>query len=86
MEQSALDDGPEFAGKMLDLWAHQRGFQLDFITPGKPVQNAFVQSFNGKFRDECLSVGGKVSLGSSSHGQRVAQALTGSSNWRYNAA
>ncbi len=50
-----VDNGPEFAGKALDLWAHQRGVQLDFITPGKPVQNAFVESFNGKFRDECLS-------------------------------
>ena len=50
-----VDNGPEFAGKALDLWAHQRGLELDFITPGKPVQNAFVESFNGKFRDECLS-------------------------------
>ena len=50
-----VDNGPEFAGKALDLWAHQRGVELDFITPGKPVQNAFVESFNGKFRDECLS-------------------------------
>lgn len=50
-----LDNGPEFAGKTLDCWAHERGLHLDFITPGKPVQNAFVESFNGKFRDECLS-------------------------------
>ena len=50
-----LDNGPEFAGKTLDLWAHERGIHLDFITPGKPVQNAYVESFNGKFRDECLS-------------------------------
>ena len=50
-----VDNGPEFAGRTLDLWAHQRGLQLDFITPGKPVQNAFVESFNGKFQDECLS-------------------------------
>ena len=49
------DNGPEFAGRALDLWTHQRRVQLDFIQPGKPVQNAFVESFNGKFRDECLN-------------------------------
>jgi len=49
------DNGPEFAGTTLDQWAHQRGVRLNFIQPGKPVQNAFVESFNGKFRDECLS-------------------------------
>jgi len=41
-----VDNGPEFAGRTLDLWAHQRGLQLDFITPGKPVQNAFVECFS----------------------------------------
>jgi putative transposase len=49
------DNGPEFAGMALDQWAHRRGVRLNFIQPGKPVQNAFVESFNGKFRDECLS-------------------------------
>jgi putative transposase len=49
------DNGPEFAGKVLDLWAYQHGVILDFIQPGKPVQNAFIESFNGKFRNECLS-------------------------------
>lgn len=50
-----MDNGPEFAGTTLDQWAHQHGVRLEFIQPGKPVQNAFVESFNGKFRDECLS-------------------------------
>jgi len=49
------DNGPEFTGKALDQWAYQRGITLSFIDPGKPVQNAFVESFNGKFREECLS-------------------------------
>jgi hypothetical protein len=39
----------------LDAWAAQRGVHLHFIQPGKPVQNAFIESFNGKFRDECLN-------------------------------
>jgi putative transposase len=50
------DNGPEFAGRALDLWAHQHRVALQFIRPGKPIENAFIESFNGKFRDECLSV------------------------------
>lgn len=50
-----VDNGPEFAGKTLDKWAYQRQLQLRFIEPGKPQQNAYVESFNGKFRDECLN-------------------------------
>lgn len=50
-----VDNGPEFTGKVLDQWAFERGVQLHFIDPGKPVQNAFVESFNGKMREECLS-------------------------------
>jgi putative transposase len=49
------DNGPEFAGQALDVWAYERGVKLHFIEPGKPVQNAFVESFNGKMRDECLN-------------------------------
>ena len=49
------DNGPEFAGTALDAWAAQHGVHLHFIQPGKPVQNAFIESFNGKFRDECLN-------------------------------
>lgn len=48
------DNGPEFTGKALDQWAFQAGVQINFIPPGKPTQNAYVESFNGKFRDECL--------------------------------
>jgi putative transposase len=54
-EVLTLDNGPEFAGHALDAWAFQRGVTLHFIQPGKPVQNAFIESFNGKFRDECLN-------------------------------
>jgi putative transposase len=54
-ETLILDNGPEFAGTALDAWAAQRGVHLHFIQPGKPIQNAFIESFNGKFRDECLN-------------------------------
>ena len=50
-----LDNGPEMIGKALDEWAWRNGVRLNFIEPGKPVQNAFIESFNGKFRDECLN-------------------------------
>lgn len=50
-----IDNGPEFAGKALDEWAYSQGLHLHFIQPGKPQQNAYIESFNGKFRDECLN-------------------------------
>lgn len=49
------DQGPEFTGKALDQWAYQHGVVLKLIQAGKPTQNAYIESFNGKFRDECLN-------------------------------
>lgn len=57
------DSGPEFAGQALDVWAYGQGVKLHFIEPGKPVQNAFIESFNGKMRDECLNEHWFLSLG-----------------------
>jgi len=54
-EGIVVDNGPEFIGNALDKWAYQRGIRLHFIRPGKPVENAYIESFNGKFRDECLN-------------------------------
>jgi putative transposase len=51
-----VDHGTEFMSRALEDWAYQRGVQLDFIRPGKPVENAFIESFNGRLRDECLTV------------------------------
>lgn len=50
-----VDNGPEFQSRALDAWAHAHGVQLHFIRPGKPVDNAFIESFNSRLRDECLS-------------------------------
>lgn len=50
-----LDNGPELTSRALDQWAYERGVKLHFIEPGKPVQNAFIESFNGRLRDECLN-------------------------------
>lgn len=49
------DNGPEFIGRAMEIWAEQNGVRLHFIEPGKPVQNCYVESFNGRFRDECLN-------------------------------
>jgi putative transposase len=53
--QLRVDNGPEFISEALRLWAEQHGVELLFIRPGKPTENAFIESFNGKFRDECLN-------------------------------
>ena len=50
-----VDNGPEFISKELDLWSYARGVQLDFSRPGKPTDNAFIESFNSRFRQECLN-------------------------------
>jgi len=57
-----VDHGTEFTSRALEDWAYERGVQLDFIRPGKPVENAFIESFNGRLRDECLNVHQFVSL------------------------
>ena len=57
-----MDNGPECAGRTLDAWAYAHGVALRFIRPGKPIENAYVESFNGKFRDECLNEHWFVSL------------------------
>jgi putative transposase len=54
-ESITLDNGSEFASKVMDAWAYQKGIQLHFTRPGKPVENGFIESFNGRLRDECLN-------------------------------
>ena len=55
-ELLVVDNGPELRGRALEAWAWRRGVKLFFIDPGKPVQNAYIESFNGRFRDECLNL------------------------------
>lgn len=50
------DNGSEFVSKAMDAWAYQHDVQLNFIRPGKPVENSYIESFNGRLRDECLNV------------------------------
>ena len=50
-----VDNGPEFISKELDLWSYARGVQLDFSRPGKPTDNGFIETFNSRFRQECLN-------------------------------
>ena len=51
-----VDNGSEFASRAMDAWAYSHGIRLDFIRPGKPVENGYIESFNGRLRDECLNV------------------------------
>ena len=54
-ETIVVDNGPEFTSRVMLMWAEENTIKLHFIEPGKPTQNAFIESFNGKFRDECLN-------------------------------
>ena len=64
------DHGPEFVGKAMLNWAYHRNVTLRQIDPGKPNQNAYIESFNGRFRDECLNEHGFTSL---DHARRVIE-------------
>jgi putative transposase len=57
-----IDNGPEFTSKALDQWAYLNGVKLDFIRPGKPTDNALIEAFNGRFREECLNESWFLSL------------------------
>jgi putative transposase len=69
-EMIKVDNGPEFIGKALDAWAYQRGVKLQFSRPGKPIDNRFIESFNGRLRDECLNDNWFMSL---HHAQQVVE-------------
>ena len=76
-EAIQVDHGPEFISQIVDQWAYRNGVALHFIDPGKPVQNAFIESFNGKFRDECLNQSWFTSLGASPHAGRLDHTRVG---------
>ena len=61
-EAIVVDNGPEFRGRALAAWSEERGVRLEFIQPGKPTQNAYIESFNGRLRDECLNANWFTSL------------------------
>jgi putative transposase len=66
-----VDHGTEFTSRALEDWAWRRGVKLDFIRPGKPTENSYIESFNGRLRDECLNVNQFVSL---AHAQAAIEA------------
>ena len=65
-----VDHGPEFEGQVLDAWAYSSNVRLSFIRPGKPNENAYIESFNGKFRDECLNEHWFVTM---AHARRIIE-------------
>jgi len=68
-----VDNGPELRGRVLDGWAHDHGVQHYFIDPGKPTQNAYIESVNGRFGEECLNLHWFTGL---AEAQRIIE------NWR----
>ena len=72
-----VDNGPEFTSRALDAWAYAREVTLHFIEPGRPMQNGYIESFNGKLRDECLNEHWFVSLAD-------ARQLTAEYRYHYN--
>jgi putative transposase len=61
------DNGPEFRSEVLDLWASKNNVNLRFIEPDKPIHNGLIESFNDRFRDECLDQGWFTSLQAAQH-------------------
>jgi len=61
-ERIKVDNGSEFISKAMDLWAYDNEVKMDFSRPGKPTDNAFIESFNGSLRDECLNTNWFLSL------------------------
>jgi putative transposase len=76
----SVDNGPEFSGNELDQWAHQNNVKLHFIRPGKPVENAYIESFNGRLRDECLNVNQFYSIEDANH--FIQEFRDDYNNWR----
>lgn len=70
-ESITTDNGSEFAGRAMEVWAYTAGVKLDFIRPGRPVQNGYIESFNGRLRDECLN--GEVFFSLADARQKIEQ-------------
>jgi putative transposase len=62
-----VDNGPKFISKVLDKWAYEHDVSLDFSRPGKPTDNAYIESVNGRFREECLNANWFLSLDGARH-------------------
>ena len=77
-----LDNGTEFTARVFDAWAHHRGIRLDFIHPGRPVENGFIESFNGRLRDECLNQNWFLSLDEARQQLEAWRDLAGK-NWTF---
>lgn len=75
-----MDNGRKFISKVLDRWAYENYVMLDFSRPGKPTDNAFIESFNGSFRDECLNVNWFMSLDDAMEKYRRSRTITTASD------
>jgi putative transposase len=71
-----VDNGPDLRGRALDAWAGENGVQLYFIDPGKPTQNAYIESFNGRFRDQGLNHHWSISIADARKSSKTGGAMT----------
>ena len=77
-----VDNGPEFAGRILDPWAYLNGVEIDFSRPGKPTDNAYIESFNGRLRAEYRNASWFLSMADTR--DRIEQWRRGYNAWRFN--
>jgi putative transposase len=75
-----VDNGSEFSCNEMDRWAFENGVQLHFIRPGKPTENAYIESFNGRLRDECLNSNVFYSIGEAK--EEIEKWRDDYNNWR----
>jgi putative transposase len=78
-----VDLGSEFVSRDLDIWAYQKGVVLDFSRPGKPTDNGFIESFNGKLRSECLNTHWFLSLDDARQKMRSGHIARSATRRRY---
>ena len=79
-EVICVDNGSEFTSKLLDQWAYFQGVKLHFIRPGKPTENGHIESFNGRFRDECLNT--HLFMNASHAQEQIERWRIDYNNWR----
>lgn len=75
-ERIQVDNGAEFISKDLDKWVYENGVTLDFSKPGKPTDNALIESFNGSFRDECLNTNWFLSVDDAKKKLKLGEEIT----------
>jgi putative transposase len=75
-ERIVIDHGTEFTSKALDQWAYENHVSLHFITRGRPMENGYIESFHGRFRDECLNEHWFLNLDDAREPSKIGDSIT----------